>query len=56
MNVVTDENMTDENGNPLNYVNIQDEYTLICHPVLQEKLEQAIELFFEPKNKGDKNE
>ena len=70
MEITTDESMVDDLGNPANFVNIKDEKTLVCHPAMKEKVEQAIKMFFqqrdlsetiiglkhEENNEGGKNE
>jgi hypothetical protein len=47
--IKTDENMLDEDGNPRTDVLIMPDNILKCHPIMKDKLEQAIELFFRKK-------
>lgn len=58
MEISTDESMVDEHGSPAKYVDIINEKTLVCHPSMESKLRQAIELFFQEKqnNEEDQNE
>jgi len=50
MEVATDESIVDDLGNPANFVNIKDEKTLVCHPAMKEKVEQAIRMLFQQRD------
>jgi len=46
LKVQTDESMVDEDGNPRKDVAIYEGNVAVCHPEMEEKVNEAIELFF----------
>lgn len=49
LEIQTDENMVDEEGNPRKDAAIYEGNIVVCHPDMREKLEEAQRLFFTPK-------
>lgn len=50
--IKTDENMIDENGEPLQHADIRED-CIVCHPEIKSSLEQAIEFFSNQENEEE---